>query len=174
MRGLKAILGAAVVASALFVIPSGSSGTASAQISFSFNIGNPPACRWGYYDYPPYRCAPRGFYGPGYFYNGIFLGVGPWHEWGYNHGWGGHRFDNGRGGRYVPYSHGDYSHGHGRRDDQPWHDDHRDNGNHYGQDRNGGHPDNHGNDNRGNGNHGNDNHGHPDNQGQNDHRNDHH
>lgn len=42
-----------------------------------------------------------GFYGPGYFYNGIFLGVGPWASWGYNHGWGDHRFSGGGGGRYV-------------------------------------------------------------------------
>jgi RNA polymerase primary sigma factor len=42
-----------------------------------------------------------GFYGPGYFFNGIFLGVGPWANWGYGHGWGDHRFSGGGGGRYV-------------------------------------------------------------------------
>ena len=36
-----------------------------------------------------------GFYGPGYFYNGIFLGMGPWAGWGYGHGWGSHRFVDG-------------------------------------------------------------------------------
>jgi hypothetical protein len=51
-----------------------------------------PVCSYGYYDYAPYACAPYGFYGPGYFYNGIFLGMGPWAGWGYGHGWGGHRF----------------------------------------------------------------------------------
>jgi len=62
---------------------------------------NPPACSYGYYDYSPYGCAPMGFYGPGYFYNGIFLGVGPWASWGYSHGWGDHRFSGGGGGSYV-------------------------------------------------------------------------
>ena len=41
-----------------------------------------------------------GYYGPGYFYNGIFLGMGPWGGWGYSHGWGGHRFVSEGGGSY--------------------------------------------------------------------------
>jgi hypothetical protein len=156
MRGLKAILGAAAVVAALAVVPTP---RASAQVSFSINIGNPPACRWGYYDYPPYQCASYGYYGPGYFYNGIFLGVGPWHEWGYNHGWGGHRFASARGGHYVPNSHGDHrndhpnvNHGGGHPGPAP-HNDH-------------GHPtpapahnDNHGGNNHASNNHGSDNHG---------------
>jgi hypothetical protein len=73
---------------------------AAAQVALS--IGVPPSCPYGYYDYAPYACAPAGFYGPGYFYNGIFLGVGPWHNWGYAHGWGGHRFYGPGGGRYFP------------------------------------------------------------------------
>lgn len=72
--------------------------TAKAQISISIY---PPVCSHGYYEYAPYGCAPMGFYGPGYFYNGIFLGVGPWANWGYGHGWEGHRFRDGGGGRYV-------------------------------------------------------------------------
>jgi hypothetical protein len=60
----------------------------------------PPVCQYGYYDYAPYACVDEGFYGPEYFYNGIFLGVGPWRNWGYKHGWGGHRFVGGNGGRY--------------------------------------------------------------------------
>jgi hypothetical protein len=61
----------------------------------------PPGCAYGYYDYSPYGCAPMGFYGPGYFHNGIFLGVGPWSNWGYGHGWGEYRFRGSGGGRYV-------------------------------------------------------------------------
>src|SRR6202162_128594 len=72
--------------------------TAKAQVVISLN---PPICSYGYYDYSPYGCAPMGFYGPGYFYNGIFLGVGPWANWGYGHGWGEHRFSGAGGGRYV-------------------------------------------------------------------------
>jgi hypothetical protein len=73
--------------------------TASAQVSVS--IGVQPVCSYGYYNYAPYGCAPSGFYGPGYFYNGVFLGVGPWANWGYGHGWGEHRFNGAGGGRYV-------------------------------------------------------------------------
>lgn len=41
-----------------------------------------------------------GFYGSGYFYNGIFLSMGPWADWGYSHGWGGPRFGGDGGGSY--------------------------------------------------------------------------
>src|SRR3984957_179330 len=74
--------------------------TVSAQVVLGVGI-SPPICPYGYYNYRPYGCAPSGFYGPGYFYNGVFLGVGPWANWGYGHGWGEHRFSGGRGGRYV-------------------------------------------------------------------------
>lgn len=98
MRSLKVLLASAAVCTALAFAP-----TAKAQISLGINIGGPPpSCQWGYYEYSPYACAPPGYYGQGYFYNGIFLGVGPWSNWGYNHGWGGHRFNGARGGRYNP------------------------------------------------------------------------
>ena len=78
--------------------------TSSAQIGIV--IGRPrtqviveqPACQYGYYDYEPYECAPYGFYGPEFFYGGIFLGVGPWENYGYGHGWGEHRFEGNRYG----------------------------------------------------------------------------
>lgn len=95
MRRLKVLLCAAALLIALAFVPK-----SDAQVSI--NIGVPPVCAYGYYDYAPYACAPMGFYGPGYFYNGIFLGVGPWHYWGYRHGWGNHRFYRAGGGRYVP------------------------------------------------------------------------
>lgn len=102
MRALKVLLATAAVCTSLAFIP-----TAKAQISVGIDIGGPPpVCQWGYYDYSPYGCAPSGYYGPGYFYNGIFLGVGPWSNWGYAHGWGGHRFSNAGGGRYVPGNRG--------------------------------------------------------------------
>jgi hypothetical protein len=96
---------------------------ADAQIGIGINIGAPPPCAWGYYDFAPYACAPRGFYGPGYFYNGIFLGVGPWENWGYAHGWDDHRFRGPGGGRYH------YGRG--------WQEDPHRGG--YGRDRNYGH-----------------------------------
>src|ERR1700723_633917 len=93
MRGLKALLCTSALLAPLALVP-----TVNAQISI--NIGVPPVCSYGYYGYAPYACAPVGYYGPGYFYNGIFLGMGPWAGWGYNHGWGGHRFVAAGGGRY--------------------------------------------------------------------------
>ena len=93
MRGLKTLLGTTALLAGLALAP-----MANAQIVIS--IGIPPVCPWGYYDYAPYACAPMGFYGPGYFYNGIFLGMGPWAGWGYGHGWGSHRFVADGGGRY--------------------------------------------------------------------------
>lgn len=89
-------------ASAVVVIVAFGAG-AGAQAPLS--MAAPPHCPYGYYDYPPYPCAPPGYYGPGYFYNGIFLGVGPWANWGYLHGWGRHRFTSAGGGRYVPGQH---------------------------------------------------------------------
>ena len=38
-----------------------------------------PDCSWGYYSYYPYACAPYGYYGPGWFYGGLFIGAGPWY-----------------------------------------------------------------------------------------------
>jgi len=99
MRGFKALLCTTALLAPLALLP-----PADAQISI--NIGAPPICSYGYYDYAPYACAPIGFYGPGYFYNGIFLGMGPWSGWGYSHGWGSHRFSNSGGGRYTGGFHG--------------------------------------------------------------------
>jgi hypothetical protein len=99
MRGLKTLLFSATLLAPLALLP-----MANAQISV--NIGAPPVCSYGYYDYSPYACSPVGYYGPGYFYNGIFLGMGPWAGWGYNHGWGSHRFASSGGGRYTGGFHG--------------------------------------------------------------------
>lgn len=52
--------------------------SARAQVSFGVQIGSPPACPYGYFDYPPYNCAPFGYYGPQWFSNGVFIGAGPW------------------------------------------------------------------------------------------------
>jgi hypothetical protein len=102
MRGFKALLLTTVTTALL--APLALAPRMNAQVSI--NIGEPPVCSYGYYDYAPYACAPVGYYGPGYFYNGIFLGMGPWSGWGYNHGWGGHRFSSGGGGSYTGGFHG--------------------------------------------------------------------
>ena len=59
---------------ALLMAPSAS----KAQVGISVNIGPPPVCPYGYFDYAPYPCAPYGYYGPEWFVNGIFIGAGPW------------------------------------------------------------------------------------------------
>jgi hypothetical protein len=41
-------------------------------------IGAAPQCPYGYFDYPPYDCAPDGYYGPEWFKDGNFIGAGPW------------------------------------------------------------------------------------------------
>jgi hypothetical protein len=43
-------------------------------------IGGPPVCPYGYYEAPPYNCAPDGYYGPEWFAGGVFIGVGPWYH----------------------------------------------------------------------------------------------
>jgi hypothetical protein len=53
-----------------------SASMAPAQVSI--NIGVPPVCPYGYFDYAPYPCAPYGYYGPDWFAGGIFIGAGPW------------------------------------------------------------------------------------------------
>ncbi len=40
--------------------------------------GGPPICPYGYYEAPPYDCAPDGYYGPEWFVGGGFIGAGPW------------------------------------------------------------------------------------------------
>ena len=89
---------------------------AKAQVAVGVGVGpavvdapevyGPPVCDWGYYAYYPYACAPYGYYGPQWFYGGVFLGVGPW----YGRGWGGRGWYGrggwgGRGGR-VGYGYG--------------------------------------------------------------------
>ena len=166
-RGVFALLGAALLLPLLAFAPK-----AEAQVSFNVQIGAPPVCPYGYYEYPPYSCAAPGFYGPGYFYNGIFLGVGPWANWGYAHGWGArrfyrpgggryysgywrhhehlrpdHRWDHPRGNAYGYYAHHDRDHyerhDRGHYDRDRGHQEHRENGRH--EDHGNGHGEGHGN-----------------------------
>ena len=51
---------------------------AHAQVGVGVEIGAPPVCPYGYYEAPPYNCAPYGYCGPEWFSGGIFLGAGPW------------------------------------------------------------------------------------------------
>jgi hypothetical protein len=50
----------------------------NAQAQVGVEVGVAPDCPYGYYDVAPYGCAPAGYYGPEWFNDGIFIGVGPW------------------------------------------------------------------------------------------------
>jgi hypothetical protein len=130
---------------------------ARAQISFGIQIGTPPVCPYGYFDYPPYNCAPFGYYGPAWFHGGVFIGAGPWFRGpaGF-HGWVNRRYDPhygyrgpfprrgehpdwGRHRGWEHHFHGDYDRHEYRHDEG----DHHDQG-HYGHEADHG---NHGHDN---------------------------
>jgi hypothetical protein len=72
MRLLKYVCLLAAVSSLFFV------STPRSQAQVAIQIGPAPVCPYGYYDYPPYECAPYGYYGPEWFNGGIFIGAGPW------------------------------------------------------------------------------------------------
>jgi hypothetical protein len=66
-------LGLTTLAAGLFF---SAANRAPAQVAVS--IGEPPVCPYGYYEVPPYNCAPDGYYGPEWFSGGVFIGAGPW------------------------------------------------------------------------------------------------
>ncbi len=72
MRIAKYVLGVAAVAGLFLAIP----GQVPAQVAVE--IGAQPDCPYGYYEVPPYQCAPDGYYGPEWYNGGIFIGAGPW------------------------------------------------------------------------------------------------
>jgi hypothetical protein len=72
MRELKYLALAALAGFAF----TATSTPAHAQVNVE--IGAAPECPYGYYDVPPYNCAPYGYYGPEWFNGGVFIGVGPW------------------------------------------------------------------------------------------------
>lgn len=50
----------------------------SAKAQVAVQVGPAPECPYGYFDTAPYACAPAGYYGPEWFNDGVFIGVGPW------------------------------------------------------------------------------------------------
>lgn len=66
-------LGIAAIVGAFMML-----GAPQTQAQVAVSIGAPPVCPYGYYDAPPYACAPYGYYGPEWFLNGVFIGAGPW------------------------------------------------------------------------------------------------
>jgi len=74
MKTMKA-LGFLTIAAGFLFAPAQK---ATAQVSV--DIGVAPVCPYGYYEAPPYNCAPDGYYGPEWFSGGIFIGAGPWYH----------------------------------------------------------------------------------------------
>ena len=72
MRSMRFLLLVFVTGIALTAIAP----SAGAQVSV--DVGVAPDCPYGYYDVAPYACAPAGYYGPEWFNDGVFIGVGPW------------------------------------------------------------------------------------------------
>jgi|SRR5579863_1806371 len=107
MRKLK-LMALLAIGTGFFV---GACRQAPAQIAVQ--IGPAPECPYGYYEVPPYNCAPDGYYGPEWFSGGVFIGAGPWFH-GPEHFYGhvDHHFD------YREGYHGPYPHRGERRDDQ--------------------------------------------------------
>jgi hypothetical protein len=101
MRTLK-ILGTVALLSACLMLVA--PGAHAQRVAIGVGIGAPgyigpaPVCRWGYYGYYPYACAPYGYYGPSWFSGGIFIGAGPWFHGGGFYGRPG--FYGGRPGFY--------------------------------------------------------------------------
>jgi len=77
------------------------------QIGPSYGIYNaPPVCEWGFYPDYPFGCAPYGYWGPEYFADGVFIGVGPWYNFYYTHPGFYRRYYVNRGfGYYGGYEH---------------------------------------------------------------------
>jgi hypothetical protein len=72
MRGFAVLVFASIAAIGLTTAPP------KAQAQVGVEVGVAPDCPYGYYDVPPYNCAPYGYYGPEWFNGGVFIGVGPW------------------------------------------------------------------------------------------------
>jgi hypothetical protein len=72
MRVFSLLLFAAVLAVCMTVT------APRAQAQVTVDVGPAPDCPYGYYDVAPYACAPAGYYGPEWFSDGVFIGVGPW------------------------------------------------------------------------------------------------
>ena len=93
MKTVRHLTYLAIAAAGLFIT---TAHTASGQVAIT--IGEPPVCPYGYYEEPPYNCAPYGYYGPEWFSGGVFIGAGRWFH-GREHFYGhvDHHFDYRKG-----------------------------------------------------------------------------
>jgi hypothetical protein len=108
MHRAKIFLSAAVVALGVAVSACYRAPLPVVNGQVAVDVGVAPDCPYGYYDVPPYDCAPYGYYGPEWFTGGIFIGAGPWFHG--PAGFRGHvnnRFDAQRGYTGPRPNHGD-------------------------------------------------------------------
>jgi hypothetical protein len=80
------------------------------SVQAGVGLGPAPICPYGYYEFPPYDCAPYGYYGPEWFANGVFIGAGPWYR--------GHRHFHGHVDEHYDPRHG-YHGPHPERGERP-------------------------------------------------------
>ena len=66
------------VAGTLFAVTALTVTAPKMEAQVAVEVGVAPVCPYGYYDVPPYACAPYGYYGPEWFTGGVFIGAGPW------------------------------------------------------------------------------------------------
>ena len=78
MKKLGFVASAALAGSLLFAASLSMAGCGPRRVAVGVGVGGPPDCPYGYYEAPPYACAPDGYYGPEWFSGGLFIGAGPW------------------------------------------------------------------------------------------------
>jgi hypothetical protein len=78
MAKIKVLACSALAVSLCGFAPAAIPAAPPAQVSVGIGVGVAPVCPYGYFDYPPYDCAPYGYYGPDWFVGGVFIGAGPW------------------------------------------------------------------------------------------------
>jgi hypothetical protein len=77
MKALKGLGLLGIAVAGLLVAPAHK---AAAQVAVGIGVGEPPVCPYGYYEVPPYNCAPDGYYGPEWFSGGVFIGAGRYYH----------------------------------------------------------------------------------------------
>jgi len=77
----QTLIGSTILAAILTAASVGLVGCGGERVAVGVGVpGGPPICPYGYYEVPPYNCAPDGYYGPEWFAGGVFIGAGPWYH----------------------------------------------------------------------------------------------
>jgi len=77
----QTLIGSTILAALIGAASIGLVGCGGEHVAVGVGVpGGPPVCPYGYYEMPPYNCAPDGYYGPEWFVGGGFIGAGPWYR----------------------------------------------------------------------------------------------